>query len=225
LAVGTDDAPEVLVTDLRLGTAGVRACAALLSEAERRRAERFAFARDARRFIVGRARLRQLLASRTGLRPEAVELIAGAHGKPALADPGTCGALRFNLSRHEEIAVCALAQGREVGIDVEAIRPIPDAEALVAHWFTRGEQEVYHALAPGDRPLGFFNGWTRKEAFVKASGEGLTRPLDSFEVSLAPEAPARLLKVESPSGDARTWSLASFSPAPGHVAAVVAEVS
>ena len=159
------------------------------------------------------------------MRPESLELAYGAHGKPALAHPGRYSDLRFNLSRRDDVAVYVLSFGREVGIDVEAVRLIPDADAIAARWFSRGENEAYQALDPRQKPLGFFNCWTRKEAFVKALGEGLSHPLDSFEVSLAPGAPAALLRVEGPPvpGDDRRWRLASFSPAPGFVAAVAAE--
>jgi 4'-phosphopantetheinyl transferase len=119
--------------------------------------------------------------------------------------------------------VYALSWGCEVGIDVEAIRPLADADAVAAHFFSRPEHAAYRALDPRDRPLGFFQCWTRKEAFIKALGEGLAHPLDSFDVSLAPGASAELLRVEAVPGDDRGWRLASFFPAPGFVAAVVAE--
>jgi 4'-phosphopantetheinyl transferase len=221
--VERDDAIEIVVVGLALEPAAVRASASLLSTAERERARRFAFGHDARRFIVGRARLRQLLAARLGLRPESVELVCGARGKPALANPALHSNLRFNLSRCDDLAVYALSSGREVGIDVEAMRPLPDADAIAARFFSRREHAAYRALDPCDRPLGFFQCWTRKEAFIKALGDGLSRPLDSFDVSLAPGAPAELLRVEPVTGDDRGWRLASFFPAPGFVAAVVAE--
>jgi 4'-phosphopantetheinyl transferase len=220
--VERDDAIEIVVVGLALEPAAVRASASLLSEAERERASRFAFDRDARRFIVGHARLRQSLAARLGVRPESVELVYGARGKPALANPGR-NSLRFNLSHRDDLAVYALSSGCEVGIDVEAIRPLPDADAIAACLFSRREHAAYRALGPCDRPLGFFQCWTRKEAFIKALGAGLSHPLDSFDVSLGPGAPAELLRVQRVLGDDRGWRLASFSPAPGFVAAVVAE--
>ena len=220
--VERDDTIEIVVAGLALEPAAVRASASLLSAAERERARRFAFGRDARRFIVGRGRLRQLLGARLGVRPESVELVYGARGKPALANSGR-NSLRFNLSHRDDLAVYALSWGCEVGIDVEAIRPLADADAVAARFFSRPEHAAYRALDPRDRPLGFFQCWTRKEAFIKALGEGLSHPLDSFDVSLAPGAPAELLRVEAVPGDDRGWRLASFFPAPGFVAAVVAE--
>ena len=220
--VERDDAIEIVVAGLALEPAAVRASASLLSAAERERAGRFAFGRDARRFIVGRGRLRQLLGARLGVRPESVELVYGARGKPALANSGR-NSLRFNLSHRDDLAVYALSWGCDVGIDVEAIRPLPDADAVAARFFSRPEHAAYRALEPRDRPLGFFQCWTRKEAFIKALGDGLSHPLDSFDVSLAPGAPAEFLRVEAVPGDDRGWRLASFFPAAGFVAAVVAE--
>jgi 4'-phosphopantetheinyl transferase len=217
-----DDGVEIVVASLTQEPAAVRASASLLSATERERAARFAFVRDARRFIVGRARLRQLLGARLGERPGSVRLISGAHGKPALADAGPTS-LRFTLSHCDDLAVYALSSGCEVGIDVEAVRPLPDADVIAARFFSPREQVAYCALDPHDRPLGFFHCWTRKEAFVKALGGGLSHPLDSFDVSLAPGAPAELLRHAPEPGDGRSWRLASFVPAPGFVAAVVAE--
>jgi len=214
-------ATEVVVTRLDQPQAAVRTLAALLSGGERQRASRFMLDRDRRRFMVARARLRQLLAARLGVRPATIELTLGARGKPALAP--CCGdSLRFNTSRCGDLAVFAFSRSSEVGIDVEAIRPTPHADDIVAHFFAPPEREEYRALAPRDRPLGFLNCWTRKEAFIKALGDGLSYPLDRFAVSLAPGAPARILYVADPTHAECGWQVESFTPAPGFVAAVVA---
>ncbi|HVH67071.1 MAG TPA: 4'-phosphopantetheinyl transferase superfamily protein [Gemmatimonadales bacterium] len=218
-----DDAIEVVMTRLGEEPAAVRALAGSLSDAERMRASRFAFDRDRDRFVVARARLRQLLASRLDVLPEAVELEYGAHGKPALAGRFADSDLRFNVSHSDDLAVYAFASGREIGVDVEAIRPLRDADSIAARFFSSRETAAYLALDPGDRPLGFYQCWTRKEAFIKALGEGFSHPLDSFDVSLAPGEPARLLRIEPAPEDDRAWRLESFAPAPGFVAAVVTE--
>lgn len=215
-----DGTIEVVVTRLDVGPEAVRASAALLSDAERQRATRFAFDRDRRRFTVARARLRQLLAARLGTRPESVELTYGVHGKPSLARRFADSGLRFNVSHSDDVAVCALSRGREIGIDVEAVRVIPGADDIAARFFSRRENEVYRALDSRDRPLGFFNCWTRKEAFIKALGEGLYYPLARFDVSLAPGEPARILRVEGTPGDACGWALHSFLPGPGLIGAI-----
>jgi 4'-phosphopantetheinyl transferase len=213
--------PEVVVTRLDMGLEALRALAPLLSDVERQRASRFAFDRDRRRFTVARARLRQLLSARLDVRPEAVELTCGAHGKPSLAGRFADSDLRFNVSHSDDVAVYALSRGREIGIDVEAVRAVPDADDIAARFFSRRENEAYRTLDPCDRPLGFFNCWTRKEAFIKALGDGLYHPLDRFDVSLSPGEPARILRVEDTPGNACGWALDSFSPGPGLIGAVV----
>jgi 4'-phosphopantetheinyl transferase len=119
--------------------------------------------------------------------------------------------------------VYAFSSGREIGIDVETVRLIRDADDIAARFFSPRENEAYLALDPPDRPLGFFNCWTRKEAFIKALGDGLYYPLDRFDVSLAPDEPARILRIESTPGDRCGWRMESFSPVTGFVAAIVIE--
>jgi len=221
MTVDAGDGIEIAVTRMDVGPDAVHASATLLSEAERQRASRFVFDRDRNRFIVARARLRRLLASRLGLRPEAVELAYGPRGKPALS-PGFADLdLRFNMSHSEDIAVYAFSYGREIGVDVEAVRELRDADDIAVRFFSRRENEAYRALDSRDKPQGFFNCWTRKEAFIKAIGDGLSHPLDRFDVSLAPGEPARILRVESTPGDECGWALHSFSPRPGFIAAIV----
>jgi 4'-phosphopantetheinyl transferase len=217
------DAIDVTVAGLAAEPGTVRASAQLLSDAERQRASRFAFERDARRFIVARARLRQQLAARLGERPESIELVYGAHGKPALAGRWADASVQFNVSHRDDVAVYAFSSGRAIGIDVEAVQVLPDADGVAARFFSNREQAAYRALAPHDRPQGFFNCWTRKEAFIKAQGDGLCHRLDRFDVSLTPGEPAEILRVENTPGRACGWGLESFSPAAGFVAAVVVE--
>ena len=186
----------------------VGAMQAWLCDAERQRAGRFRFARDRRRFIVARARLRQLLAARLGVRPESIELAYGKNGKPALAPGFADTDWRFNVSHCDDVAVYAFSPGREVGIDIEAIRAVREAADIAARFFSRRENEAYRALAPRDKPLGFLRCWTRKEAFVKALGSGLSVRLDQLDVS------------QSTLGEDSGWRLDSFSALPGFIAAV-----
>jgi 4'-phosphopantetheinyl transferase len=218
-----EDAMDIVVCRLDLAPEAISALEVLLSDAERQRADRFVFDRDRRRFIVARARLRELLAKRLGMEPESVELEYGTHGKPALARRRPGPDLRFNVSHSEDVAVYAFSWGRATGIDVEVVRVIRDADKIAARFFSHCENEAYRALDARDRPLGFFNCWTRKEAFIKAIGDGLYHPLDCFDVSLTPGEPAKILRVEGESGDHCGWCLDSFSPAPGFVAAVATE--
>jgi 4'-phosphopantetheinyl transferase len=213
---------EILVARLD-AESDIRELLDLLDDGERARASRFVFERDRRRFAVGRARLRQLLASRLDIAPAEVELVHGAHGKPALSRRFADSGLRFNVSHSGDVVVYAFSRDREIGVDVEAVRALRDGDALAARVFSPREYEAYRALAPVDRPLGFFNGWTRKEAFIKALGEGLSLALDCFDVSLAPGEEATLLRVDRTHGDACGWQLYSFVPLSGYVGAVVLE--
>jgi 4'-phosphopantetheinyl transferase len=212
---------EVLAARLDTRDEAVRDGAAWLSQAERLRAAKFARECDRRRFVAARARLRQLIGERLDLRPEKVELVYGERGKPALAPRLAASGLRFNLSHCGEVAVYAFASGREIGVDVEALRPLPDADDVAARFFSPKEYEAYRSLEPRLQPLGFFNCWTRKEAFIKALGEGLYYPLSCFDVSLAPGERARILRVETMPGERCGWGIESFSPTAGFVAAVV----
>jgi 4'-phosphopantetheinyl transferase len=209
-----------VVARLEATPEAVRASRAVLSDAERHRACRFALDRDRNRFVLARARLRRLLAARLGVRAQDVEFDYGAYGKPVLARQFAGGNLNFNVSHCGDVAAFAFTLGQAIGIDVEAVRATSDADAIAARYFSRREIAMYQALEPRQRPLGFFNCWTRKEAFVKAFGEGLSLPLDRFDVTLAPGEPAKVLRVEDTSGDNSGWWLESWCPVGGHVAAV-----
>jgi 4'-phosphopantetheinyl transferase len=214
---------EIVATRLDVAPETIGASYALLSSAEQQRARAMASGRGRGRFIVARARLRQLLGERLGARPESVELTAGPNGKPALR-PGFADAdLRFNLAHCDDVAAYALGDGHEIGIDIEAVRLMSGADQLAERFFSCAEQAAYRALPPAERPLGFFNCWTRKEAFIKAQGEGFGYPLDRFDVSLAPGEAARLLRVGNESGEACGWRMMGFAPAPGFVGAVVTD--
>jgi 4'-phosphopantetheinyl transferase len=146
-------AVDVVVASLDVEVA---AQVALLTAEERQRAARFALERDRRRFIAARALLRQLLGTRLGAAAESIELVYNAHGKPALARSSGAPDLRFNLSHCGEVAVYGFAEAREVGIDVEAVRVLDDADAIAARRFSKSEYKAYRALSERERPLGFF---------------------------------------------------------------------
>jgi 4'-phosphopantetheinyl transferase len=217
--VFTVGAVEVVAARLDAQPATVRALAAWLCDKEQRRAARIRLDRERRRFIVARALLRELLAKRVGVLPEAVEFVYGANGKPALARPFADAGWRFNVSHCDELAVYGFSRAGDIGIDTEAIRAVPEADQIAARFFSSREHDAYRALPPQERSLGFLSCWTRKEAFVKALGEGLHAGLKQFDVSLGRE-PARLLRLDTTLGDARDWSLESFSPVPGFIAAL-----
>jgi 4'-phosphopantetheinyl transferase len=192
-----------------------------LSPDERARAVRFRFDRDRRRFVACRVALRTILGRRLDVPASEVRFEYGAHGKPALAR-GADG-LEFNVSHREDVAVIALTEGRRIGVDVEHLRKVEDAETLAARFFSSSEQESLRSVADSDRDEAFLACWTRKEAFVKALGEGLSLPLDSFSVSLAPDAEPALLGWAGREDELRAWALYSWRPAPGYLAAVAVE--
>ena len=217
---------EVLFTRLDPEPEVAAGLLSLLDHEERIRADRYAFERDRSRFVVARARLRQLLAVRLGVSPETIEFVRGAQGKPALAAPYAKSKLRFNVSHSANIALYAFAYGREVGVDVEAVRVMPDANDIAERFFSVCENNSYRDLDSRNKPYGFFNCWTRKEAFVKALGDGLSHPLDSFDVSLVPGEPAGILRHGDISGHDCGWRLSNIVSLPtGYVGAVAFEDS
>jgi 4'-phosphopantetheinyl transferase len=194
----------------------VAALAGVLSPDEHARAARFVFPRDRRRFVVTRACLRVLLAPHAGRVPAALAFAYGAHGKPALP----CSDLGFNVSHAGERALIALTRGAALGVDVEALRPLPDLLDLTARYFSRAEARTIAAMPAPRRELAFFLCWTRKEAFVKARGDGLSLPLDRYSVTCTPDEPACLVEVDGSTSEAARWSVIDLRPAPGYVGAL-----
>ena len=191
---------------------------ALLAPQERLRANQFAFATDRGRFIAGRGILRQLLGAYFGQPPEELILEYGLHGKPVLRTKAAYWWMRFNLSHAQNVALYAFARGRELGIDLEKIQPEFPGHEVAEHFFSAGELSELRDLPAEMWTQGFFTCWTSKEAYLKACGYGLTLPLNSFDTSSVPGFPRELR-----SADHRKWKLYPFEPAPGFVAAVVAE--
>lgn len=196
-------------------------CEATLSRDELDRASRFHFDRDRRRFIMARGVLRILLGDYLRTAPEALTFEYGSHGKPVLADAYR-GAITFNVSHSGELAAYAFSTRGDLGIDIEAIRPMPDAEDIAARFFSSREVARLRALPPEARTAAFFRCWTRKEAYIKAVGDGLARPLDAFDVTFAPDEPARLT-IEGEESETRRWTLEPLDAPDGYTAALVTE--
>ncbi|HEX4633731.1 MAG TPA: 4'-phosphopantetheinyl transferase superfamily protein [Gemmatimonadales bacterium] len=174
---------EILVTPLDAGPAGDDAVT-LLSGDERLRASRFAGPRARRRFAVARAELRKQLGARLEVPPQSIEFAYGPQGKPRLAGRHQHTGLRFSVSHCDGVAALAFATGGEVGVDIEALRAVPEADQIAAQLCTPAEWDAYEALAEHQRPRGFLSWWTRKEAFVKAHGGGLGHPPDAFDAAV-----------------------------------------
>ena len=189
-----------------------------LSPDERRRAARFHFERDRRRFAAARGILRAILGRYLGLDPSALGFAYGHHGKPALASPSA--GPRFNVSHSGGLALLAFAAEHEVGVDVEQERPVPEMDSIRERNFSARENAELGVLPEAERGRAFFRCWTRKEAFIKAIGDGLSYPLDAFDVTVAPGEPARLLRVGGDPDAARRFHLEGLEPAHGFAAAL-----
>jgi 4'-phosphopantetheinyl transferase len=193
---------------------------ATLSPDERARAARFHFPKDQQHFVAARGTLRTILARYLDHDPARLEFWYGPHGKPELAPGGDTDGLRFNLSHSQGLALYAFCRDRAIGVDLEKVRPYPDWEHIASRLFTLREVEALRLVPASSRDEAFLNCWTRKEAFVKARGGGLSLPLDRFEVSVNPGEPACLLSTAGDPEEAACWSIRDLEPAPGYVAAV-----
>jgi 4'-phosphopantetheinyl transferase len=191
---------------------------AWLSPEEKVRADRFHFTRHRRAFVLGRAALRALLGSYLETQPAEVGFTYGPQGKPALAD-AACP-LRFNASNSGELAAYAFTTGCEIGVDVEQHRPLHDFESIAQRFFSPEETAELLELPASEKTSAFFHCWTRKEAYIKAMGGGLSIPLDSFRVALRPDAPPRMVSLGGSEDAARGWTLHSFDPGPDYAGAI-----
>ena len=191
-----------------------------LRSTERERAARFRSVVEARRAVASRGLLRELLGRILHLPPRDIEIQATARGKPELLGGEEGQRLHFNVTHSGALALFAFTRAGPVGVDVEAVVPGRDLDALASRYFSRREIEALRALDPRERTVGFFRAWTRKEAVVKATGEGLDCDLSSFDVTLEPEEPARILAWRSRARSVRGWTLHHLAPAPGYVGAV-----
>ncbi len=194
-----------------------------LDPEEKTRAARFRFDLHRRRFTVGRGFQRAVLGAYLGRDPAALRYAYGFKGKPALAPEAGLGNLHFNLSNSEELAILGVVRGREIGVDVEHLRPLSDLEELASRFFSSGESRTLLDLPVELRGEGFFNCWTRKEAYLKAVGEGITAPLNRFDVTLVPGEPARMLALEGDEQRASAWTFLHLRPAEGYLGAVAIE--
>lgn len=190
-----------------------------LNAEEMERSARFRRVLDRNRFVAARGWLKTLLARYLDAAPSEIRLAVGPDGKPRLA--GGLGRLRFNLAHSDRVAVFAVAWDREVGVDVERLRPDFPIDEVARHFFSIREQADLAALPRSDRLRAAFDCWTRKEAYLKAVGTGLLRPLDEFDVTIRPGEPLRLHDRRAPDG--RRWSLHGFDAGEGYSAAVVVE--
>lgn len=205
------DRPEEELADL----------ARLLSPDERERAGRFHFERDRRHFVAGRGILRGILGRYLGRAPEQLAFVYGLRGKPVLPETP----LHFNLAHSGGLAVLAVAHSGAVGIDLERVRPVPDCERIMTSFFSPAEVAAILALPPADRLLAFFTCWIRKEAYLKARGDGIATELHRFSVSAGPGSPPRLLHVDGHPQETQRWSFRDLPLESGYLGVVAWEGS
>jgi len=199
-------------------SASVQLTESTLSADEAERAARFHFDRDRDRFIVSHVALRNVLSRYLNCQPNELTFLVDEYGKPALKGYK----LEFNLSHSGDFALIAVTQKHKVGVDVEHIRTDKDLEGIANRFFSQSEVSELMALPSEQGIVGFFNCWTRKEAYIKAHGLGLSLPLESFDVSLTPNEPAVLHATRPDSTESARWTLLALDVAPDYAGAVAA---
>jgi 4'-phosphopantetheinyl transferase len=192
--------------------------AQVLTAEERERAARFKHRQPHDHFVLARGTLRLLLARYLGAEPATIGFRFGPQGKPYLAEPAWSW-LQFNISHSHGLALYAFTRHIEVGVDVEQVRPFNDL-AFAERFFTPGEVESLRLVAPERRTEVFFHAWTRKEAILKATGEGIAYGLEHVEVTVSPEEPPRIVRLNGDSQPGAHWFLCALVPASGYVGAL-----
>jgi 4'-phosphopantetheinyl transferase len=191
-----------------------------LSADELERAARYHFEQGRAHFVAARGSLRAILARYLQVDADCLGFRYSAYGKPELSGAYAGSEIRFSLSHSGQMGLLAVGRGRSLGVDIERIRMEVDDAGIARRFFSPAEVAGLSALPDSMRKQAFFNCWTRKEACIKAWGEGLSRPLDQFDVSVAPNEPARLTGTRPDPGEAAHWSLRHLDPGPGYAAAL-----
>jgi 4'-phosphopantetheinyl transferase len=192
----------------------------VLSSDESDRAARFHFPRDRQRFVASRAVLRAILAGYLATDPKGLSFSYSQKEKPSLGPADAGSDVTFNVSHSGGIALFAFTRRREIGVDVEQVRRDSDLEAIARRFFSAHEQDQLAALPAEERINAFFRCWTRKECYIKATGDGLSLPLSQFDVSLAAGETNALLATRPDASEARSWLLREVPAGPGYVAAL-----
>jgi len=206
---------------LELPSSQVQRLRGILTDDELDRADRFSFEIDRQRFIAARGTLRSILSRYIGIYPSHLHFYYNQYGKPFLAPEFSSYLLNFNLAHSGNMTLYAITRNMEIGVDIERVRSDFEYEEIAKRFFSVNEVAILHAIPTEKKLEAFYNCWTRKEAYIKAHGKGLTLPLDSFEVSFAPwESPMILITKDEP--QARSlWTLLDLKPGLGYVGALV----
>ena len=195
----------------------------LLSNGEKSRSEQFFFERDRRRYILRMGILRIILGAYLEINSSEIQFQTDEKGKPSIADHLNSERFNFSLSHSSGMFICAFARQLSIGIDIEKIHYIREMDGMVRRFFSPGEIHDYFLTPESARTEAFFRCWTRKEAFLKATGDGLLRPLNSFSVSLLPEEPPRIADRGSNRKHASEWFVRDLPVEGGYAAAVVVD--
>lgn len=209
---------DVYLLDLDPSDEDVERLTALLEPDELAAAKRFMQPDHGRRYRVRRGRLREILAEYSGVGPGEIRYRKGAHGKPELAIGGED--VHFNSSHSAGMAMIGVSRVAPLGVDIEYMKDIADRDAVVGRFFSLAERTAFKHLPEQDKRQAFYNGWTRKEAVIKATGEGLHATLDTFDVTLVPGEPPRIAEIDGDPDLAAQWRLFDVEPSDGYAGAV-----
>jgi 4'-phosphopantetheinyl transferase len=211
---------HVWAANLRVSVEKLAGFESTLSMDEEKRAGRFHFEPDRNDFVAGRGILRAILGSYLEMEPSKVQFEYGAFGKPILANQSANSRLHFNLAHSDGLFLTAVSRLCPVGVDLERIRVIADPDDLVKQLLSKSEAVDWQALPNSVKRAVFYNLWTRKEACLKATGEGITERLQEFAVSFMPDEPARVVKSPQMSPSTGAWTVKELHPGPGYTAAL-----
>jgi 4'-phosphopantetheinyl transferase len=211
---------DVWRVSIKASSDSVQQAESILSADETQRAGRFRFDADRYRFTISRVALRDVLSRYLHCEPRQIDLTIGEYGKPTVDSKPS---LDFNLSHSGDHALIAVARERKVGVDVEHFRDDLEVEKIARRFFSEKENAELISLPSNRQRTGFFNCWTRKEAYIKAHGLGLSLPLDSFDVSLTPNEPAVLRATRSNPQEASQWTLLSLDVEDRYAGAVAVD--
>jgi 4'-phosphopantetheinyl transferase len=219
----SDDEVHVWLARIGLPAKHILMLANILSREEQQKAERFHFQVDRERHVVGRALVRIAIGRLLDRRPDNLDFRYNDFGKPCLADDVNERGLQFNVSHSGELILVALSANRRIGVDVERVRKDLNIDGIAERFFSSREQADLAALPVDLRHDAFFRCWSQKEAFIKARGEGLSLPLDSFDVTLRPTEPPALLETRPDPVEASRWVIRNLDVGPDHKAALAVE--
>jgi len=215
-----DNEVHVWRAQLELPLSQVQVLRGILTDDELARANRFSFEIDRQRFIAARGTLRSILSRYITISPRHLRFYYNQYGKPFLAPELSSYLLNFNLSHSGSMALYAIARNMEIGVDVERVRSDFDYEEIAERFFLANEVAILHSIPIEKKLEAFYNSWTRKEAYIKAHGKGLSLPLDSVDVSFAPREQSTLLITKDEPEESAHWTLLDLKPGIGYVGAL-----